>query len=115
MRCRSKALDIKQLVFRPTRGNRGAEFPPVLHWDGALALSLHTRCAAQVLDVKLPFDEAQLLRDNTEYLLRSLKLTALDVQQAESGLPPDSVAAPGAAGTGQGRSARQPSRALSAC
>ena len=46
--------------------------------------------------MKLPFDEAQLLRDNTEYLLRSLKLTALDVQQAESGLPPDSVAAPGA-------------------
>ncbi len=54
------------------------------------------RCAAQVLDVKLPFDEVQLLRDNTEFLLRSLKLTALDVQHAESGLPPDSVTAPGA-------------------
>ena len=47
--------------------------------------------------MKLPFDEAQLLRDNTEYLLRSLKLTGLDVEHAESAQPPAGVTAPNAA------------------
>jgi len=45
----------------------------------------------QVLDVKLPFDEMSLLRENTTYLLRSLGLAALDVRSAvdlpSSGLP----------------------------
>eukprot|EP00879_Flechtneria_rotunda_P020422 GHRR01021486.1.p1 GENE.GHRR01021486.1~~GHRR01021486.1.p1 ORF type:complete len:246 (+),score=120.66 GHRR01021486.1:1280-2017(+) len=37
---------------------------------------------AQVLDVKLPFDEAQLLQDNLPYLLRSLNLDDLSVGDA---------------------------------
>ena len=47
--------------------------------------------------MKLPFDEAQLLRDNTEYLLRSLKLTAIEVQLAEGAAPPDGTTVPNAA------------------
>ena len=50
-----------------------------------------------MLDVKLPFDEAQLLRDNVEYLLRSLKLTGLDVQPADGAAPPEGVTVPNAA------------------
>lgn len=53
-------------------------------------------CSAQVLDVKLPFDETQLLRDNTEYLLRSLKLRGLEVQPADGAAPPEGVTAPNA-------------------
>lgn len=41
-----------------------------------------------MLDVKLPFDEAQLLRENTEYLLRSLKLATIEVHPAEGSEPP---------------------------
>jgi hypothetical protein len=41
-----------------------------------------------VLDVKLPFDEAQLLADNTPYLLRALNLQGITISSA---------AAPGAA------------------
>jgi hypothetical protein len=37
----------------------------------------------QLLDAKLPFDEAQLLRDNVEYLLRALNLDAVEVHLAE--------------------------------
>lgn len=33
----------------------------------------------QVLDVKLPFDEKQLLTENLPYLLRSLNLESLNV------------------------------------
>lgn len=36
----------------------------------------------QVLDVKLPFDEAQLLSDNSSYLLRSLKIDSLSVYKS---------------------------------
>jgi len=32
-----------------------------------------------VLDVKLPFDEQQLLRDNTPYLLRALNIDSLAI------------------------------------
>ncbi len=46
--------------------------------------------------MKLPFDEAQLLRDNTEYLLRSLKLTGIEVQPAEGTAPPPGVTVPNA-------------------
>jgi hypothetical protein len=52
----------------------------------------------QVLDVKLPFDEAQLLRDNLAYLLRSLNLEGLVVSSAAA---PDAPAAAKAAGPGQ--------------
>ena len=38
--------------------------------------------------MKLPFDESELLRENTEYLLRSLKLAALGVHPAEGAQPP---------------------------
>ena len=38
--------------------------------------------------MKLPFDEAELLRENTEYLLRSLKLAAIEVHPAEGSEPP---------------------------
>jgi len=34
---------------------------------------------SQMLDVRLPFDEAALLRDNEEYLLRSVGLQSLSV------------------------------------
>lgn len=36
----------------------------------------------QVLDVKLPFDEQQLLRDNEPYLLRALNISSLAVRSA---------------------------------
>jgi hypothetical protein len=36
----------------------------------------------QVLDVKLPFDEQQLLRDNTPYLLRALGISSLSIHAA---------------------------------
>ncbi len=36
-------------------------------------------CAAKVLDVRLPYDERQLLVDNTPYLLRTLRLDAIHV------------------------------------
>lgn len=39
----------------------------------------------QVLDVKLPFDEQQLLRDNTPYLLRALNLGSLSIHSAADG------------------------------
>jgi hypothetical protein len=52
----------------------------------------------QVLDVKLPFDEAQLLRDNLPYLLRSLNLEGLTVSSAAAA---DAPAAAKAAGPGQ--------------
>lgn len=42
----------------------------------------------QALDVKLPFDEAELLQENTEYLLRSLKLASIEVHSAEGSQPP---------------------------
>lgn len=42
----------------------------------------------QALDVKLPFDEAELLRENTEYLLRSLKIGAIEIHHAEGTEPP---------------------------
>ena len=44
--------------------------------------------------MKLPFDEAQLLRDNTEYLLRSLKLTGFEVHPAEGAAPPEGATVP---------------------
>lgn len=40
--------------------------------------------SAQMLDVRLPFDEAALLRENEEYLLRSVGLTALEVIVADA-------------------------------
>lgn len=53
----------------------------------------HTTTAApQVLDVKLPFDEAALLAENIAYLLRTLKLEALEVRSAS-----DAAAAEGKA------------------
>jgi hypothetical protein len=51
-----------------------------------------------VLDVKLPFDEAQLLRDNLPYLLRSLNLQDLVISSAAEA---DAPAAAKAAGPGQ--------------
>lgn len=38
--------------------------------------------------MKLPFDEAELLRENTEYLLRSLKIGAIEIHHAEGTEPP---------------------------
>lgn len=38
---------------------------------------------AQLLEAKLPFDEAQLLLDNKEYLLRALNLEELEVHPAK--------------------------------
>jgi hypothetical protein len=52
----------------------------------------------QVLDVKLPFDEGQLLRDNLPYLLRSLNLEGLTISSAADA---DAPAAAKAAGPGQ--------------
>ena len=40
--------------------------------------------SAQMLDVRLPFDEAALLRDNEEYILRSVGLKALTVAPSDS-------------------------------
>ncbi len=37
-----------------------------------------------MLDVRLPFDEAALLRDNEEYILRSVGLKALTVALSDS-------------------------------
>jgi hypothetical protein len=56
------------------------------------------RLLLQVLDVKLPFDEAQLLRDNLPYLLRSLNLEGFTISSAAE---PDAPAAAKAAGPGQ--------------
>lgn len=42
----------------------------------------------QVLAVKLPFDEAQLLRDNEAYLLRTLGLQSLRVRSSAD-IPPN--------------------------
>ena len=36
-------------------------------------------CPPQVLDAKLPFDEKQLLLNNMDYLLRSLRLEGLSI------------------------------------
>ncbi len=44
-----------------------------------------------MLDVRLPFDEAALLEENREYLLRSLGLQTLSVAAAQA----DSGALPG--------------------
>ncbi|KAK9806349.1 hypothetical protein WJX72_010942 [[Myrmecia] bisecta] len=41
----------------------------------------------QVLDVKLPFNELELLRENREYLLRALKLEGLEVHSASEAGP----------------------------
>uniref|UniRef100_A0A383W6K7 leucine--tRNA ligase n=1 Tax=Tetradesmus obliquus TaxID=3088 RepID=A0A383W6K7_TETOB len=49
----------------------------------------------QVLDVKLPFDEAQLLRDNLPYLLRSLNLEGLQISSAAAADAPAAAAAAG--------------------
>jgi hypothetical protein len=38
-----------------------------------------------VLDVKLPFDEEQLLRDNMPYLLRALNIDSLAVHSTRDG------------------------------
>lgn len=38
---------------------------------------------SQMLDVRLPFDEAALLRENEEYLLRSVGLSSLEVTTAD--------------------------------
>jgi hypothetical protein len=51
----------------------------------------------QVLDVKLPFDEEQLLKDNLEYLLRSLGLQGLTIGSTDA---PGAVEAAQAAGVG---------------
>lgn len=37
-----------------------------------------------MLDVRLPFDEAALLRDNEEYLLRSVGLKTLSVATCDA-------------------------------
>lgn len=37
-----------------------------------------------VLDVKLPFGEASTLAENVEYMLRALKLEAIDVQSLDN-------------------------------
>lgn len=53
----------------------------------ARALRAHLKCcppSQQVLDVKLPFDEQQLLRNNTPYLLRSLDLSSLRVHSIDN-------------------------------
>eukprot|EP00884_Botryococcus_braunii_P021860 jgi/Botrbrau1/8358/Bobra.0046s0019.1 len=42
-----------------------------------------TKGGPQLLEARLPFDEAQLLRDNKEYLLRALNLEDLQVHPAE--------------------------------
>ncbi|KAF8060524.1 leucine--tRNA ligase [Scenedesmus sp. PABB004] len=57
------------------------------------------RGGAAVLDVTLPFDEAQLLRDNLSYLLRSLNLQELTVCSSSD---PDAAAAAAAAGVALG-------------
>lgn len=36
----------------------------------------------QVLDVKLPFDEAKLLRENADYIKRKLNLQQLEIHAA---------------------------------
>lgn len=48
---------------------------------------------AQVLDVRMPFDEAELLRENTSYLLRSLGLEEVHVHAADDAEAVAAVAA----------------------
>lgn len=54
--------------------------------------------ASQMLDVRLPFDEAALLRENEEYLLRTVGhgLTTMEVTTADAGVSDGAdVALPG--------------------
>lgn len=63
-----------------------------MHHVSVLLMSIRL---PQVLDVKLPFDEAQLLRDNLPYLLRSLNLEGLQISSAAAADAPAAAAAAG--------------------
>lgn len=64
---------------KPAHGLRNQ--PPQSHRVTDTTSSLQ---CVQVLDIRLPFDEQQLLRDNRPYLLRALGLSSLNVHSASN-------------------------------